>query len=73
MKKLKWDFERGTKELFESRLLSKEQKFKLLELCYDKKEGREYTFRKFLDYLDILVLLGILGSICILISKKRSK
>jgi len=50
-------FEKGSKELLENKLLSKEEKFKLLDLCYDKKHGREIAFRRFLGCLDVIRII----------------
>ena len=41
-------FERGSKELFENKILTKEEKFKLLDLCYKEVKGKEFAFRRFL-------------------------
>ena len=48
-------FEKGSKELFESKILTKEEKFKLLDLCYNKQ--KENAFRKFLNCLDIIKIV----------------
>ncbi len=50
-------FERATKKLFEKNSISKEIKFNLLDLGYKQEKEIERTFRKFLDYLDILEII----------------
>lgn len=47
-------FEKGAKELFENKTVAMEQKLESLKLCYEKEQGREVAFRRFLDYLDII-------------------
>jgi glycosyltransferase involved in cell wall biosynthesis len=50
-------FEKGIKELLKDELLTKKEKFKLLDLCYEEKEGREIAFRRFLNCLDIIKII----------------
>ena len=43
--------------MFDDRLIKKEEKLKLLDLCYDKKEGREIALRRFLDILELISIV----------------
>jgi colanic acid/amylovoran biosynthesis glycosyltransferase len=50
-------FEEGTKELFKNKILTQEQKLKLLKLCYNNKIGREITFKRFLCCLETIKII----------------
>jgi glycosyltransferase involved in cell wall biosynthesis len=50
-------FEKGIKKFFECKFLTKEQKAQLIYLCYEKKQGKEVAFRKFLDVLNIIKII----------------
>lgn len=46
-------FEKSVKRMLDDGLLSDKEKIELLHLCYDKKQGKEISLRKFLYYLDV--------------------
>jgi len=50
-------FEKATHELFENGRLTTEQKNKLLDLCYQKKQGKEIALRRFLDCLNLIKII----------------
>ena len=50
-------FELGSWALFNSSRLSKEERFKLLDLLYESEPNNEVAFRKFLDCLDIIKII----------------